>query len=421
MGELSERFVREALAPLSEARELARTDRIDEAIAAVRHEELLRRLRAGVEQVAKATGRQSLEVFRQLPMEAIEHELSTLGTRQQAALEAWRGHVQERGRPRPGLAADSTTVSGAFRDIALGIEDDPRASNVLGALAEELDRWRQTVDGCRATLDGATDLMRARQWRRFRRFAVVAALFGGLVGAGALWLKRQRATARIDAAIAAGGCDVSSRLVADDLQYLTPAQQQRIDETEERCRRRERERQAQAEAESKAEAARREAEKKAAERREACEAIGRAFAGGSFDDVDQALLGGERDRLERIAEGKLTLDDIRTDFVLPCGDTVTGEGLRLVLAQRVVEAMPKWIQIAVPSPLVRRSLIEHKDVLPAADLALMAGHIDVMAQRAVKTGLAKDVEYFEVLCRLAADLVQPTKSNCAAVLELAAR
>ena len=419
MGELSELFVREALAPLGEGRNLAQAERIDEAIAAVRHEELLRRLRAGVDQVAKATGRESLQVFRQLPMPAIEDELRELETRQRAALDAWRAHVDAHGRPSSGLAKESASVIAALRDVALGIRDDPATSNALGALSEALDRWRQTVDGCRATLDASTDLMRARQWRRFRRFAVVAALGGALVGVGGLLLKRHQTRARIDAAIAAGGCDVEASIASDDLERATAAQRDAIQAAEQRCEQEALERERQAEAAEKAEAERLEAEREAAAKRQACEAVGRAFAGGSLADVDQQLLGGERARLERIAEGKLTLDDIRTDFALPCAETDTGEGLRLVLAQRVVEAMPTWIQIAVPSPLVRRALVEHKDVLPASDLALMAGHIDVMAERAVKTGLADDVQHFEVLCRLAADLVQPTKSNCAAVLELA--
>lgn len=421
MGELSELFVREALAPSSEGLALAKAERIDEAIAAVRRDELLRGLRAGVERVAKATGRESLEVFRQLPMPAIEDELESIDARQRAALEAWRAHVQQSGRPSSGLAGQSASVGAALRDIALGLRDDPATTDALGALAEALDGWRRTVEGCRTTLDGATDLMRARQWRRFRRFAVVAALVGGLVGVGASFVKRQRARARVDAAIAVGGCDVEERIAPEDLERATPAQLVGIAEEKHRCRERQLEEQRRAEAKRKAEAARRQAEEAAARKRRACEAIGRAFAAGSFDDVDQDLLGGERARLERIADGKLTLDDIRTDFALPCADTDTGEGLRLVLAQRVVEAMPKWIQIAVPSALVRRSLVEHKDVLPPGDLALMAGHIDVMAERAVKTGLADDVRHFEVLCRLAADLVQPTKSNCAAVLDLAAQ
>lgn len=421
MGELSELFVREALAPLQRGRDLAKAERIDEAIAAVRHEELLRHLRAGVDQVAKATGRESLDVFRQLPMAAIEEELATIEGRQRAALDAWRAHVDEHGRPSSGLTQQSAGVGAALRDLALGIGDDPATSNALGVLAEELDRWRQTIDGCRATLDAATDLMRARQWRRFRRFAVVAALVGALVGVAALFLKRHQARARIDAAIAAGGCDLEGRIDGEDLERATPTQRDAIQAAARRCQQREQRRQEQAEADKQAEAARKEAERVTARKREACEAVGRAFAGGSLDDVDQELLGGERTRLERIADGKLTLDDIRTDFALPCDDTDTGEGLRLVLAQRVVEAMPTWIQIAVPSALIRRALVEHKDVLPAADLALMAGHIDVMAERAVKTGLADDVQRYEVLCRLAAELVQPTKSNCAAVLELAAQ
>ena len=421
-GKLGATFHDAAIAPLEKANRLVMSDHFDDAMTCIAREELMRFLRRGVEQVATAANVSPLAVFGRLNMDELDRRLGCLAACQAEALSQWRGYAGHAGGL---LGASLFPDDGQLRDLpanlrraAATLQSEKELSACLSALADEMAGWITALAQRRDLIGNAQDLARGRRMRRLKR-AVAALLLLTIPTAAGLWLtKRSLARARVDAIIAMGSCD-GGEVAEGDLELASSEQRAAIEGERKRCEDEGEQARLAEQARQRAEEKRKATEREEKRRLEACARLGHNFAAGALDEVDAKLVGEQGALLRRLRSGGLTADDVAAGFEPPCADTGTGKQLRLAYARAVLSTMQQWLRRHTPSRAARDALAEHKSALPADELVLLAGHIDVLAKRAVMTGKAADVRHHAALCELAEKLADTRGGNCEAVLTLA--
>jgi hypothetical protein len=421
-GTLGATFHDVATAPLEKANRLVMSEHFDEAISCIARDELMRSLRRGVEHVAKAANVSTLDVFGRLGMDQLDEQLGNLAACQVTALTEWRAYAAHAGGlPGSSLVPDDgqpRQLPANLGRAAATLQTETELSASLDALANEVTDWMTALARCRELIDNAQDLARGRRMRRLKRAIAALLVVAVAAGAGVYLTKRSLAHARVDAVIALGSCDVA-QMDASDLARASSAQHDAVERERQRCEdEREQARLAQ-EVQQRADEKRKAIEREKRRRDEACTRLGRNFANGSLDDVDAKLIGERRPLFDRLASGRLTVNDVAAGFEPPCPDTETGKALRLAYARGVLVSVQQWLRRVTPSRDACSALVEHKMALSAHGLALLAGHIEVLSKRAVMTGKEPDVRRFSTLCTLATQIADSAGGNCEAVQKLA--
>jgi hypothetical protein len=423
VAKLGEIFYQEANAPIAGALQSMRQAKIEQAIAALDGARLLASFRAGAERAAKIAGVSSLRVFRLLDMDGDDVLVQRLGLCQRVALTQWRSHDSLDG----GLFSDSAMlgegevpdVARGFRRIAETLKREAAVSSALTALADAVEHWAQALDQARAQVESAPELARGYRRRRMVKAASVTVLVLLALGAGTWLTQLFMARARIDAHIRQISCPIEPLDPADEAR-ASGAQQAAMSAARDACRKEREEAARVAEKRRQAEQRRLKKDKDAKEQRERCAGLGRNFKAGKLDEADNKEAGKHAALLQRLIDGRLELDDVsETKGPLPCSDGATGKAIRRAYAELVVSKMLKWIQVRLPSELAVDSMVESKDALPNYERKLLAGHIEMMAKYAVRSGESADIERHATLCRFALRIEDKKGVNCIAVLALA--
>lgn len=419
-------FITAALGPVSYAGRCIMSRRVTEGLAELTPDNLLGGVERGVETVAAATSLPKRYVSDLLPMAQL-HALAThIAARQEEAAKQWDIHTSHIGGLLEGVA--DLTVDGREPDTALCLlrlskkmQMDKALAAPLRELSEDLEKWHHMVETCRIVIDDGASLRNAYLQKRILRWGLgVTALLGAV--AAVIWFVRvDRARGRIDALISAENPCAVADVTESDLAKASSDQLGTVEDRKRACeeQRREAERLAAEKQRQQELRAKREAEERAAAER--CKALRQALEEGRADWASLPAATTHRPLLERIANGRITAEDLAKAITLPCPDLDLRQAAGPAFARYALVNPGEWINDQLLHPSARDLIVAGQQAVPERHRLVFMNAVGALAERTVLMGGEEAMQRVLRLCELLDELGMPDKPRCGAARTAAER